>query len=218
MGLLQSMRGSRSDQAREIRTDLPDTDLASFPCSYSAGENMLVRANVRAGEIVVVTGASGGVGSATVQLAKRRGARVAAIASASKCHDIKALGAEWVIPRGDSLLDHLGPEEADVVLDVVGGPQSPELLHVLKRGGRYAVAGAIAGPLVTLDLRTLYLKDLQLLGCTVFEPGIFENLVTYIERGEITPLVARVFPLARIVEAQQEFLAKGFVGKIVLVP
>ena len=89
---------------------------------------------------------------------------------------------------------------------------------VLRRGGSYAVAGAIAGPVVELDLRTLYLKDLRLLGCTVLEPDVFGHLVEYIERGEIKPLLAGVHPLAAIVHAQQEFLAKRRMGKIILVP
>jgi NADPH:quinone reductase-like Zn-dependent oxidoreductase len=70
-------------------------------------------------------------------------------------------------------------------------------LQVLRRGGRYAAAGAIAGPIVELDLRTLYLTDLRLLGCTIPEPGVFKDLVGYIERGEIRPLIARTYPLAR---------------------
>jgi NADPH:quinone reductase-like Zn-dependent oxidoreductase len=100
---------------------------------------------------------------------------------------------------------------------VVGGGQFPALLEVLRRGGSYAVAGAIAGPVVELDLRTLYLKDLRLLGCTVFEPEVFSHLVQYVERGEIRPVLASVHPLAAIVEAQQEFLAKRRMGKIILV-
>ncbi len=72
----------------------------------------------------------------------------------------------------------------DVVVDLVAGPQWPELLDVIKRGGRYAVAGAIAGPLVELDVRTLYLKDLTFFGCTFQEDVVFENLVGYIERGK----------------------------------
>ena len=76
----------------------------------------------------------------------------------------------------------------------------------------------LRGPLVKLDVRTLYLKDLTLLGCTVQEDAVFENLVSYIERGEIRPLVAKTFPLSEIRRAQEEFLAKTFVGKLVLIP
>jgi NADPH:quinone reductase-like Zn-dependent oxidoreductase len=71
---------------------------------------------------------------------------------------------------------------------------------------------------VSLDLRTLYLKDLRLLGCTVLEPQVFGNLVGYIERGEIRPVIASVHPLGAIVAAQEEFLTKQHTGKIVLVP
>ncbi|HEV8439070.1 MAG TPA: alcohol dehydrogenase family protein [Methylomirabilota bacterium] len=202
--------------AHKIESGLSDVELASFPCAYSAAENMLTRADVEAGETVLITGASGGVGSAAVQLAKRRGANVLAMTSASKAEQVKALGADQIVPRNVDLLDSCGREIADVVIDVVGGPQWPELLDVLKRGGRYAVAGAIAGPMVTLDLRTLYLKDLRLLGCTVLEPDVFRNLVGYIERREIKPVVARTYPLKQIVRAQQEFLSKQFTGKIVL--
>jgi NADPH:quinone reductase-like Zn-dependent oxidoreductase len=92
------------------------------------------------------------------------------------------------------------------------------LLDVLRRGGRYATAGAIAGPLVELDVRTLYLKDLTLIGCTFQDDIVFENLVGYIEADEIKPLVAQTFPLNEIAAAQEQFLAKKFTGKLVLVP
>jgi NADPH:quinone reductase-like Zn-dependent oxidoreductase len=112
----------------------------------------------------------------------------------------------------------LGEASIDVVIDVAGGAQFPRLLNILKRRGRYATAGAIAGPLVELDLRTLYLKDLELQGCTVFEPVVFRNLIGYIERGEIRPLVAKQYPLREIVAAQQDFTTKNHVGKVVLLP
>ena len=126
---------------------------------------MIGRAGVGAGETVLVTGASGGVGSAAVQLARRRGARVIGVANLSKAPLIQALGAERVLARDADLTRELGQESVDVVIDVVGGAQFPSLLKVLRRRGRYAVAGAISGPVVELDLRTLYLKDLRLLGC-----------------------------------------------------
>jgi NADPH:quinone reductase-like Zn-dependent oxidoreductase len=204
--------------AYRIESDLSDAELATFPCAYSAAENMMTRANVAKGEAVLVTGASGGVGSAAVQLARRRGANVTAITSAAKAEQVKSLGADRIALRDRDLRDQLAAETIDVVIDVAGGPQWPQLLELLKRGGRYAVSGAIAGPMVELDLRTLYLKDLRLLGCTILESEIFANLVGYIEMGEIKPVLARTFPLKEIVRAQQEFLAKSFVGKLVLLP
>ncbi len=207
-----------SVNAHGIKSDLSDVELASFPCSYSTAENMLARAGVSAGEVVLVTGASGGVGSAAVQLAKRRGARVTAIAAAGKAAEIARLGAARVLDRDADIVQALGTGSVDVALDVVGGRHFPALLQVLRRGGRYAVAGAIAGPLVELDLRTLYLNDLRLFGCTIPEPGTFAALVGYIVRAEIRPVVARTYPLAAIVDAQRDFLAKQHVGKIVLLP
>jgi len=204
--------------AHTICSALSDAELASFPCAYAAAENMLTRLNLMAGETVLVTGASGGVGSAAVQLAKRRGATVLAIAGASKAAAVSSLGASRVLQRDAGMLAALGRERVDAVVDVVGGAQFGELLDVLRRGGRYAVAGAIAGPLVALDLRSVYLKDLRLLGCTVLDEKVFANLVGYIERSEIKPLLASVHPLSAIVEAQQEFLRKRHMGKIVLIP
>ena len=206
-----------SAHAHRINSDLTDAQLASFPCAYSAAENMLTRVGATASDTVLVTGASGGVGSAAVQLAKRRGCRVIAVAGADKLSQVAQLGADVTIARGTDLAAQCGRESVDVVIDVVGGDQWPQLLSILKRGGRYATAGAIAGPTVQLDLRTLYLKDLRLFGCTVLEPEVFANLIGYIERGEIKPLVAAQFALSDIVAAQQFFLSKNYFGKIVLV-
>ena len=201
-----------------VDCDWSDVELGSIPCAYGTAENMLQRAHVAAGEHVLVAGASGGVGSAAVQLAKRRGARVTAIAGQSKREQVRSIGADRVIDRADDPVLLLGQESVDVVIDNVAGPSFERLLMVLRRGGRYASSGAIGGPLVTLDMRTFYLKDLTLIGCTAWDEPVFPNLVGYIERGEIRPLVAKTFALADIVQAQREFLEKGHVGKFVLVP
>lgn len=202
--------------AYKIESELSDIELASFPCSYSTAENMLTRAAVTAGETLLVTGASGGVGSAAVQLASARGARVIAITVASKTEKIIALGAERTLLRDDDYLSALGEHQVDVVIDLVAGPKWPSLLDVLRPGGRYAVSGAIAGPIVSLDVRTLYLKDLSFVGCTVLEPEVFGVLVQRIERGDIRPLVAATYPLRDIGAAQEAFGEKGYIGKIVL--
>lgn len=207
---------TRADQAYRVESALSDVELASFPCAYSTAENMLHRAGCEAGETVLITGASGGVGSAAVQLAKRRGARVIAMAGGDKSEAVAALGAERVLDRGDDPAEALGAESVELVVDLVAGPVWPSLVRCLKRGGRYAVAGAIAGPMVALDVRDLYLKDLSFFGSTAQPSAVFENLIGYIERGEVAPLVAATYPLERIVEAQQAFLDKRFVGKIVL--
>ena len=208
----------RASQAYVINSDLSDVELASFPCAYSTAENMLHRAGVKAGEVVFITGASGGVGSAAVQLARRRCATVIAQTGASKASQLLEIGASRTVDRNANLLSEIGRETVDAVTDIVGGETWPQLLDILVRGGRYVVSGAIAGPMVELDLRTLYLKDLTFLGCTAQHRDVFGNLIGYIERGEIRPLIARTHPLEEIVSAQMEFQLKQHVGKIVLVP
>lgn len=205
-----------SRETYKIDCDWSDVELGSIPCAYSTAENMLHRANVNAGEHVVITGASGGVGAAAIQLAKRRGAFVTAVGGRDKTNQMQAVGADQVISRGESVVKQLGKEIVDVVLDLVAGPSFSELLDVLKRGGRYAIAGAIAGPIVELDVRTLYLKDLSFFGCTFQEKVVFENIVSYIERGEIRPHIGKVYQLKEIVTAQEQFLTKTTCGKIVL--
>ncbi|MDF1749122.1 MAG: alcohol dehydrogenase family protein [Alphaproteobacteria bacterium] len=205
-----------SRHAYKINSDLTDIELASFPCSYSTAENMLTRTRVGAGDTVLITGASGGVGSAAIQLARARGAKTIAVTSASKAQDLEKLGVAKTVNRDDDLVSKLGKNSVDVVIDLVAGPKWPGLLDVLRPGGRYAVSGAVGGPIVELDIRTLYLKDLSFFGCTVLEPDVFGNLVKRIERKEIVPLVAETHPLRDIAAAQKSFSEKGYIGKIVL--
>lgn len=207
--------------AREVfpvECDWSDAELGSIPCAYGTAENMLQRAGVARGERVLVAGASGGVGSAVVQLARRRGAVVTAIAGASKLAQVRAIGADRALARDADIAAALGKESVDVVVDNVAGPGFGALLEVLRRGGRYVSSGAIAGPLVTLDMRSFYLKDLTLIGCTAWDEPVFRNLIGYIERGEIRPLLHKTFPLEQIAAAQREFARKQHVGKLVLIP
>ena len=205
-----------SRHAYRIESALSDTELASFPCSYSTAENLLTRSKTGPGDRVLVTGASGGVGSAAIQLARARGARVIAVTSPAKSEALRRLGAERTLAREDSVVEKLGRDSIDVVVDLVAGPQWSALLDVLRPGGRYAVAGAIGGPLVELDVRTLYLKDLSLFGCTVLDPEVFPNLIDHIESRRLSPVVAETFPLDQIADAQTTFMSKKHIGKIVL--
>jgi NADPH:quinone reductase-like Zn-dependent oxidoreductase len=201
-----------------VDCDWSDAELGTIPCAYGTAENMVHRAGVNENSHVLVAGASGGVGSAVIQLCKRRGARVTAIAGQDKLEHVKAIGADAVIERNQSVLEILGAKSVDVVVDNVAGDGFPEMIEALKRGGRYVSSGAIAGPMVSLDMRTMYLKDLTFIGCTAWDEPVFPNLVSYIERGEIKPLLAKSFPLAEIEQAQRQFTEKHHVGKFVLIP
>lgn len=122
--------------------------------------------------------------------------------SMAKADAVRALGADQVIDRKADLVAELGEGGVDLVVDLVAGDQWPSLLDVLCRGGRHATAGAIAGPIARIDVRTLYLKDLTFFGCTFQEDAVFENLVSYTEAGEIRPVVAKTYPLKDIKQAQ----------------
>lgn len=208
---------TESRHALTVNSGWSDAELASLPCAYSTAEGMLHRGSVGP-ERVLITGASGGVGSAAIQLAKRRGAMVIAIAGGEKIEAVAALGADLVVERGADLVDELGAGTLDVVLDLVAGPTFNQLLDLLRPGGRYVTSGAIAGPIVELDVRTLYLKDLSFFGSTYQPPEVFENLISYVEAEEIRPVVAATYPLVDIIRAQKDFLSKRHVGKLVLIP
>ena len=202
-----------------IVSALSNQELATFATSYMTAENMLARADVGLGDRVLITGASGGVGSALIQLSHRRGARTIALCGESKKDAIAALGCEAVLPREPkdlkaALREATGAAEVSVVADVVGGDLWPRLIECLERGGRYTCAGAVAGPIVRFDLRVFYLRDLVFTGATVVPPGRFGDLVGYIERGEIKPLLAKTYPLKDLVKAQQAFMAKKHIGNI----
>lgn len=195
-----------------------DAELATIPCAYGTAENMLHRAKLKDGETVLVTGASGGVGSAAIQLARRRGARVIAVTSQDKIEAVRALGCDTVLERAQDPVAALGERSVDLVVDNVAGETFGQLVKLLRRGGRYVSSGAIGGPIVSFDMREFYLKDLTFIGCTAWDEPVFPSLVAYIERGEITPLLAGTFPLERIADAQREFMQKRHVGNLVLIP
>ncbi|WP_204112778.1 alcohol dehydrogenase family protein [Shimia biformata] len=193
---------------------MTDTQIAAIPCAYGTAEALLDRAGVREGDRVLVTGASGGVGMAAVELASLRGAHVIGVTSRSKSEAVLAAGAAETLDRDEPA----GNECIDCVIDVVGGPKWAGLIQALKRGGRYAVAGAIAGPIVEMDLRKIYLKDLTLSGSTYQPPAVFQKLAKLINGGKLNPLVSKTYPLRDIHRAQTDFMAKTFPGKLVLIP
>ena len=213
-----------AENAYDVGTStLSDAELATFACAYITAEHMLEAAGVGAGETVLVTGTSGGAGSAVVQLAHAREARVVAVTSARWADQVRGLGPHAVVLRdqGD-LVDQIeaatGAGGVAVVADVVGGPHFPDYLAVLANGGRYVTAGAMAGPVVAFDLRTMYLKKLTLLGVTLGLKAHFEAVLGHLEAGRIRPLLGRTFPLSDFKAAESLFMSKDFFGNIVILP
>jgi len=210
----------RSENAIVINSTQSDAELATYPCAYTTAENLTARTGLQPGEVVAVAGASGGVGSAAIQLCRLRGALVIAIAAKSKTDLLLELGASFVIDRNSENLEAEIREAAnggiDVALDVVGGSTFMPLINALRQGGRYSSSGSIAGPLVEFDLRQLVYKDLQLTGATIVPPGTMQRLVRMIEQNQLRPLLAQTFPLQDLARAQQAFLEKKHVGNIVV--
>jgi alcohol dehydrogenase len=192
---------------------LSDVEIGAMPCAHGTAHNLLSRAGVAVGERVLVTGASGGVGLAAVQLALLRGAEVTAQCSLAKSAPLRALGAA-ILPRDDVPR----PASVDVVIDVVGGEGFQDRLDALRPGGRYATSGAVGGPLVRGDLRRIYLNDLTLHGATHQPREVFAGLVTIINAARVRPVVSNTYPLRDIARAQADLAAGRYPGKLVLVP
>jgi NADPH:quinone reductase-like Zn-dependent oxidoreductase len=201
---------------------LTDVELAALPIAYGTALGMLERGSVADGHTVLVTGASGGVGLAAVQLARARGARVVAVCSGDKQDAVRAAGADDVVDRqrGEVVADAAAaaPEGYDAVVDVVAGDALGRGLGLLRAGGRWVVAGALDGWSVTLDVRRLYLANLALVGSTMHTPRIFEQLVEIARHGTVRPVVAATFGLEQVPEAQAQLAQRRHVGKLVVVP
>ncbi|MGD1803968.1 alcohol dehydrogenase family protein [Dapis sp. BLCC M126] len=199
-----------------INSSLSDVELATVPCSYSTAENLLTKGRVDDKDTVLIMGASGGVGSSAVQLAKIRGATVIAIVGKNKEHLVKELGADYIYPRNDELASNLAKHQITVSLDMVGGEYFEIIFKALSIGGRYVTAGAIAAPIVELDLRNLIDKNTEMIVATRFEPQVFQNLLEYIEKGLLKLQVAKVCTLSKVKEAQNFFQNKNFFSKVVI--
>lgn len=203
---------------------LTDEELACLPVAYGTAAGMLARGRIGAGETVLVTGASGGVGHAAVQLAAARGARVVALTAPGKEDALREAGASEVVLRGaepaavaDAVAAAAGVP-LDAVVDVVGGPLLPALLDRIRDGGRWVIAGALGGASIDLDLRRLYLHNVSLVGSSMHTPTHFAELLDDALAGRIRPRIAARYALADLHAAQEEFAGSGYVGKIVAIP
>lgn len=195
---------------------LSDAQISCLPTAYGTAMGMINRAECREGERVLVTGSSGGVGMAAIQLLLFRGCHVIARTSQGKAEEVRPSGVGEVTIRGTNDLSAL--DDVDAVMDVVGGDEFGQLVDCLRVGGRLVTAGAIAGPVVPFDIRRLYLRQRTLIGSTMHTRSDFADLAAIAAVGSIEPLVAAVYPLTEIGAAQARFVRKDFVGKLVLDP
>ena len=203
---------------------LPLERAAAAPLPFlTAWRGLMTRARLQPGESVLVTGASGGVASAAVQIAKHAGATVFAVTTGAHAAQVRALGADVVYDReqvdfAKELWRDTEKRGVDVVFDSVGAALWPGCVRSLARLGRLVVYGATTGHDGTLDLRAVFWKQLQVVGTTMATHEEFQQVMARVFAGVLEPVVDVVWPLERAAEAHARLEAGAHFGKIVLVP
>jgi len=213
-----------SDHAYRIPADFPFAPAAAAPLTFlTAWRGLISRAGLRAGESVLVTGASGGVAVAAIRIARHVGATVHAITTTEKVDRVAALGADHVWDRRDpehrkALFEATGRRGVDVVFDSVGEATWHDNVRALARGGRMVVYGATTGHAATTDLRHVFWKQLSIIGTTMSNRREFEKVMGLVFDGTLEPVVDVVWPLERIRDAHERLESGRQFGKIVLEP
>lgn len=224
-----------SDQFHAVASpDLADAELAALGmCSYQTALRMLNAAGVGSGEHVLVTGASGGVGTALIQLCRLLGAKPHAVSSPGKAAALVALGAETVIDRTGvtdwpaAVAEATGGTVMDAVMDLAGGTLTNPLIDVMTQRmsarrscPRLSIAGASAGNATEILWTKIYLNQVQIFGVSHGTRAEAERLIGWIRQGALKPVLHRTFRLSDVHAAERYFADRDadFVGKIALVP
>ena len=198
---------------------------ACLPLTFLTAWTMLVRrAELKAGETVLIHAAGSGVGSAAVQIAKLLGAQVIATASTDeKLAKAKSLGADEVINYATfDFLEEVkrltGKKMVDVVFEHTGASTWAKSIACLPYGGRLVTCGATTGHDVSLDLRVLFYKRISLLGSTMGSKGDLFKIMQLVDEGKLRPVLDRVLPLASAAEGHQLLTNRNSFGNVVLTP
>jgi NADPH:quinone reductase-like Zn-dependent oxidoreductase len=224
-----------ADQFHHVANpELHDAELAAMGmCSYQTAYHMMTAANVQAGERVLVSGASGGVGTALIQLCRIVGAIPYAVSQLDKAEALRALGAEAVIDRGDlptfveRVLAETKGQAIDAVMDLVGGEMTDLFIdtmigdmHSRATYPRLSIAGASGGNLSEIMWTRVYLYQVQIFGVSHGTREEAEQLVAWIRSGELKPVLHGAFKLSELHQAERYFVNRGsnYLGKIVIVP
>ncbi len=200
-------------------------EFACLPVAYGTAHRMLfTRAGLRQGELLVVVGASGGVGVACVQLGKRAGARVIACTSSDeKARRLRAVGADETVAAADgqfgrAVWELTGKRGADVVVDYSGKATWPQSLRAVRRGGRLVCCGATSGYDAVTDLRYLWVREIDIRGSDGWAEDDLRTLTRLVETNELHPVIHAVLPLSRAREAVAELEERRAFGKVLVVP
>ena len=224
-----------SDQFHHVpNPELADAELAAMGmCSYQTAYHMMTSAGVQAGERVLVSGASGGVGTALIQLCRIVGAVPYAVSQQEKASALKALGAEAVIDRGDlagfaeRVLEATGGAPIDAVMDLVGGEMTDRFIDTMIQDmkarttyPRLSIAGASGGNISEILWTRIYLYQVQIFGVSHGTREEAEQLIAWIRAGELKPVLHAAFRLSDLHQAERYFVSRdsNFLGKIVIVP
>jgi NADPH:quinone reductase-like Zn-dependent oxidoreductase len=221
-----------ADQLVAMPANVSFEDAAALPVAYGTAHRMLVtHKTVEPGERVLVLGASGGVGTGCVILAKLLGAEVIACASsAEKLARLKALGADEAVNYRDTdwskwAVEKYGKPQrrayeggVDVVINFTGGDTWVPSLRCLKRGGKLLVCGATAGHDPKEDLRYVWSFELQIIGSNSFYDDNLAALMQLISEGKMKPVIDKVLPLEEARDGLRLIEDREVIGKVVVVP
>lgn len=214
-----------------IPDGVSDVDAAALPIAYGTARRMMVaRGQVKAGEKVLVLGATGGVGTGAVQLAKLAGAEVIACGgNADKCEKLRAIGADHVIDTSQedfvpAIHARFGKPKiwggggVDVVVNYIGGDTWTKSLKVLTRFGRMLVCGATTGYDPKEDIRYIWSYELSIVGSNAWTPEDQVALMNMVRDGELKPVIDRVLPIREFRQGLEALANREVFGKVVLVP
>jgi alcohol dehydrogenase len=198
---------------------------ASLPIAYGTAYRMMItRGQLKAGELVLILGASGGVGTGCVQIAKNLKARVIACASSpEKLKRLKELGADHVIDYTKEDFSKVawelsGKKGVDVLVNYTGGDTWVPSLRALAKHGRLLTCGATAGFDPKTDIRYIWRREVNIIGANGWTREDLEALLVEVERGTIKPIIDRVLPLADSAEAMRILQDREVFGKVIVTP
>jgi NADPH:quinone reductase-like Zn-dependent oxidoreductase len=190
---------------------------------HTAWHSLITRGRLQLGESVLIIGASGGVNTASIQIAKLAGARVYVIGSSPEKLDLaRSLGADWTCDRsqepdwGKALYLATGKRGVDVVVDNVGAGTMPASLRAACKGGRILTVGNTGGANLEIDNRFIFGKHLSILGSTMGTHADFAQVMTLVFEGKLTVALDRSYPLRDARAAQERLAAGEQLGKITL--